>query len=86
MADKIVHTIHKLYPLARPPAIEPDLTTLRVLKEKLLAPDRESVLLYLQVTLSPNPSPTSHTAEKASPRPKPHPLPPSLQPQPQPQS
>jgi len=49
VADKIVNTIHKLFPLARPPPIEPDLTTLRVLKEKLLAPDRESVLLYLQV-------------------------------------
>ena len=50
IADTIVYTIHKLYPLARPPPIEEDSTTMRVLREKLLLPEKEDVLLYLQAS------------------------------------
>ena len=49
VADKIAHTIHALNPMPRPPPMEPDVTTERVINEKLLEPGKEEVRLYLQL-------------------------------------
>merc|ERR550514_1242113 len=49
VADRIAHCIHALNPLPRPPPMEPDLQTERVLREKLLQPESEEVRLYLQL-------------------------------------
>ena len=49
VADKIAHAIHDLNPLARPPPMEPDLQTIRVVREKLLESATEEVRLYLQL-------------------------------------
>ena len=49
VADEIAHAIHDLNPLARPPPMEPDVQTLRIVREKLLEPASEEVRLYLQL-------------------------------------
>jgi hypothetical protein len=49
VADRIATTIHALNPLPRPPPIEPDMQTERVIREKLLEPSTEEVRLYLQL-------------------------------------
>ena len=49
VADRIATTIHGLNPLPRPPPIDPDLQTERVIREKLLEPSVEEVKLYLQL-------------------------------------
>lgn len=49
VADRIAQCIHALNPLPRPPPMEPDLQTERVIREKLLEPSIEEVRLYLQL-------------------------------------
>ena len=41
-ADEIAKAVHDLNPLARPPPMEPDLQTFRVVREKLLEPATEA--------------------------------------------
>ena len=49
VVDKIAHAIHELNPMPRPPPLEPDIQTLRVVREKILEPATEEVRLYLQL-------------------------------------
>ena len=49
VADRIATTIHALNPLPRPPPIDLDLQTERVIREKLLEPSTEEVRLHLQL-------------------------------------
>ena len=49
VADRIATAIHALNPLPRPPPMEPDLVTERVIREKLLEPGKEEVRLHLQL-------------------------------------
>jgi len=49
VVDTIAHAIHELNPMPRPPPLEPDIQTLRVVREKLLEPETEEVRLYLQL-------------------------------------
>jgi len=49
MADQIAQALHDLNPLPKPPPIEPDLQTMRVVREKLLEPATEQIRTYLQV-------------------------------------
>ena len=49
VADRIAMCIHALNPLPRPPPIEPDVQTARVVREKLLEPGKEEIRLYLQL-------------------------------------
>ncbi len=47
VADRIAHAIHDLNPLPRPPPMEPDMQTERVIRERLLVPEKEEVRLHL---------------------------------------
>ena len=47
VVDKILRCINTLYPLARPPAIEADTQTPRVVRSKLLSPGEEEVHLHI---------------------------------------
>ncbi len=47
VVDKILRCINTLYPLARPPPIDADMQTSRVIRSKLLVPDEETVHLHI---------------------------------------
>jgi hypothetical protein len=49
VVDKIAQTIIDLNPLPRPPPMEPDLQTPRVIRERLLVPETEEVRLHVQL-------------------------------------